>query len=455
MLQPVTNRFATCMSLPSRLSLLHISVTTSSLFHRSPHFRLSMPRSYSPDDIVVDSEPERERRRKVIDLPERVHGVLEQTNRKSEALMSVRSSFNSRAGQNTVIEISDSDSSPSVRGRPSNSQTFIQPRSALPESNLDNKTSFSTLDYSAPPKDSDIKGHIELSPLLWSRSLLSLDSDKYGYTNLNSSRFVSKDCRPAMNVIAPKNAVAGPSRTVTTTASSINKAKRPSKKKQLALDLSEDELAKVTRCICCGIKWTARKTGAQKLAHIQPCAKRNAYNDDTVRLLVQKEIINFVSLPTGKGKEKLIIKSALHEEPQEKKTFFEDVLVEAAPKKKTKRHHQATLIENVSIARDSILARAQSVIATATPNNADLQPDPISVDVGHNENNEHLPLTQGFTRSALVQRQGSRLTSLFADIHSSPSPEPPDERRQQTSTYTHDHESREGGKEKNKSSLYV
>ena len=55
------------------------------------------------------------------------------------------------------------------------------------------------------------------------------------------------------------------------------------------------------------------------------------------------------------------------EEPFVKKTLFEDVLVDAAPKQKMKPCKQGeSSLKTVSISRDSILARAQGIITTST-----------------------------------------------------------------------------------------
>lgn len=119
------------------------------------------------------------------------------------------------------------------------------------------------------------------------------------------------------------------------------------------------------------------------MTHIQSCAKKHGLDSGTVNLLMQKEISP--------------------EDPFVKKTFFEDVLVDAAPKQKVKRRKkEQSSLKNVSVSRDSILARAQGILSTST-NDGNHQNG--STSAGSTQGHRGMPSTQAFGRSGLAQRQ--------------------------------------------------
>ncbi|KAF8812576.1 hypothetical protein BYT27DRAFT_7252092 [Phlegmacium glaucopus] len=167
------------------------------------------------------------------------------------------------------------------------------------------------------------------------------------------------------------------------------------RQKRLPLDLLTNDVAKISRCVCCSVQWTARKSGAQKMTHIQSCAKKYALDDGTVNLLIQKEISS--------------------KEPFVKKTFFEDVLVDAAPKQKVKRRKkEESSLKTVSVSRDSILARAQGVLSTTTD---DCKYRNGSTFAGSTQGHSELPLTQAFGRSGLAQMQTLEYNTFPLDDH--------------------------------------
>jgi len=163
--------------------------------------------------------------------------------------------------------------------------------------------------------------------------------------------------------------------------------------KRLPLDLSASDVAKISRCICCNVQWTARKSGPQKMTHIQSCAKKHALDDGTVNFLIQKEISP--------------------EEPFVKKTFLEDVLVDAAPKPKAKRRKkEESSLKSASVSRASILARAQGILST---DNCNYQNG--STFAGSTQGYSELPSTQAFGRSGLAQMQTLKRNTLSLGDH--------------------------------------
>ena len=118
------------------------------------------------------------------------------------------------------------------------------------------------------------------------------------------------------------------------------------------------------------------------MTHIQSCAKKHAFDSETINLLIQKQISP--------------------EEPFVKKTLFEDVLVDAAPKQKVKRGIKEGTLKTVSTSRASILARAQGILSTSTD---DCKYQNGSTFAGLTWGHSDLPSTQAFGSSGLAQMQ--------------------------------------------------
>ena len=158
------------------------------------------------------------------------------------------------------------------------------------------------------------------------------------------------------------------------------------------------------------------------MAHMKNCARKHAYDEETMQILLQTEVRNFVpSKKVVKGKARLV-----SEEPASKKTILEDVLVDAAPKKKAKRQQHESLLSNVSQTRPTILARAQEILAPNPPNHYDNPRRGLDQDKGsfgqdrNPDDSMKFPSTQEFGKSALARIYTSK--TLFSVMHSSPPP---------------------------------
>lgn len=205
-----------------------------------------------------------------------------------------------------------------------------------------------------------------------------------GSSKLNLDRFVFKSSRTPRNLqVSTEPAPTKGNAVQNSTAKGLKQKRFP-----LASDV-----AKILRCVCCNVQWTARKSGAQKMTHIQSCAKKHGFDSETINLLIQKQISP--------------------EEPILKKTLFENVLVDAAPKQKVKRRKQEEgSLKTVSTSRASILARAQGILSTS-PDNCKYQnaSSSASSTQGHNE----LPSTQAFGSSGLAQMQNFESNAFSLD----------------------------------------
>jgi hypothetical protein len=129
------------------------------------------------------------------------------------------------------------------------------------------------------------------------------------------------------------------------------------------------------------------------MTHILSCAKKHAFDSETVNLLIQKQISP--------------------EEPFVKKTLFENVLVDAAPKQKVKRRKKEEgSLKTVSSSRASILARAQGILSTSAD---DCKYQNGSTFAGSTQAHSELPSTQAFGSSGLAQIQDFEWNTLCLD----------------------------------------
>ena len=212
----------------------------------------------------------------------------------------------------------------------------------------------------------------------------SEDKSFKGSSKLNLDHFMFKSSR------TPRKLQVSTEPTPSTGSAMPNSTAKGLKQKYL---LSASDVTKVLRCVCCNVQWTARKSGAQKMTHILSCAKKHAFDNETINLLIQKQI----SL----------------EEPFVKKTLFENVLVDAAPKQKTKRRKiEEGSLKTVSTSRASILARAQGLLSTSAD---DGKYQHGSTFAGSTQGHGELPSTQAFGSSGLAQMQNFESNTFSLD----------------------------------------
>jgi hypothetical protein len=224
--------------------------------------------------------------------------------------------------------------------------------------------------------------HMQFSAVLDNPS--EEDESSKGPSKLNLDRFVFKNSR------RPRNLQVSTGPAPSTSSAMPNSTAKSLKQKRLPL---ASDVTKISRCVCCNVQWTARKSGAQKMIHIQSCAKKHAFDSETINLLIQKQI----SL----------------EEPVVKKTLLENVLVDAAPKQKVKRRKKEEgSLRTVSTSRASILARAQGILSTPVD---DFKYQNGSTFAGLTHGHSELPSTQAFGRSGLAQMQNFESNTFSLD----------------------------------------
>ncbi|KAI0352892.1 hypothetical protein OH77DRAFT_1522956 [Trametes cingulata] len=176
---------------------------------------------------------------------------------------------------------------------------------------------------------------------------------------------------------------------------------------RFADDFSDAQLSRILKCVSCDLAWTTRKSLLQKMKHIQTCAKKNALTDETVRILLRKELDNLPPIASSS-------KSAASEPapPAAPETLLEDVLKDANKKKPGRRPQVLQTVKSVTETRETILDKARALLqdsgtsrgSTPVPQNATKQSSITNVA-------EMPPPTQMFSRSNVAAR------ALPADEH--------------------------------------
>lgn len=147
-----------------------------------------------------------------------------------------------------------------------------------------------------------------------------------------------------------------------TSKASKNAASFPS----IMSSFTMSQLTALSRCVVCNLAWTTRKTVPVKVSHIKSCARKNTWNEETVLVGLTKEI-GHISADTnnnemldskkrikGKGKE------IAH---QGTKTFLEDVVNDAAPRKRRQRVRDVDVtVLKPQDAHAAIMERAKALL---------------------------------------------------------------------------------------------
>lgn len=218
-----------------------------------------------------------------------------------------------------------------------------------------------------------------------------------------------------------------------TLPSSRNKTTQAKPPPTRTMDFLTPDLAQISRCVCCALAWTARKTSTQKMLHIRSCAKKHGFTEDTLQILLHKEAEKLpATVPSRKGKEKEL--GSLPEESFSKKTYMEDILVGVDPRKKVKSKDSRILVTNISETRGNILSRARLVLSSSntslgsTPVVHSTEPTLNATGINDGDYDYLLPSTQAFGQSSLGQFQGATSKPLFALTSPPPSPSPSQDR---------------------------
>lgn len=232
-----------------------------------------------------------------------------------------------------------------------------------------------------------------------SRFRLNLGSFAYA----SDSRSSSRASRPPARTYHSNSG--RESSTPISDASSVQKARRARTKKAI-LDhgATEAEIASLTKCASCDWSWTTRKANDVKVRHMEDCAKKKGFDQETMRIRLRRVLDETPERPLSKGKSKGKAKAAA-EPDDEPKTFMEEVVEQAAPKRKGRRRVVQSTVKDIAQTSDAIFSRLGAVLGRQE----------------QQEENAEPPRTQPFGRSALaaaLSRPGRKGISGFGSSNS-------------------------------------
>ncbi|RDX55689.1 hypothetical protein OH76DRAFT_1478311 [Lentinus brumalis] len=343
----------------------------------------SQTNSDQTEDYVEDSEPEREARR----LREKA------CRKKTRSIVRPRPT-------GEVIELSDSGTSSASLAQSSPAQTHVQPLIVVDISDGSDFSSYrkpqghgevsahgdvegsvdasedTTLDETLPsirkilglpksakptagPQDASsklVREQVPEVPLPSNPEPLSAESDDEDEGPLKISRFAYTDPNAARRTASKTPSSSGRESSTPEVVSAPGKAKRvPTPPLHaFAQDFTDADLSRIRRCVSCETSWTVRKSVANKMKHIEVCARKKKLTHETIRVLLRKELNN---LPPVASTSKLPAVPA----PVAPETLLEDALKDAQ-KKKGRRPQVLQTVKAVQETRSNILDRARQLL---------------------------------------------------------------------------------------------
>ncbi|KAJ3739521.1 hypothetical protein DFH05DRAFT_1530306 [Lentinula detonsa] len=230
---------------------------------------------------------------------------------------------------------------------------------------------------------------------------------------LRLARFAHISARPA----GPSKSKVTPSLAIRTMSTSVGSSRpAPTKKtaaqslvQRLSDEFTVDSVSRLLVCVCCDLTWTTRKSVPQKFSHIRTCAKKHGIKDDTLINMVRKGIEN-APVIQSKDKGKAVVSDV-----SAPKTFFDEVMNNAAPKKRTRRQEIPSTIRDIGQMRNAIMSRARTVVAKGNSNIRAFREHRISERFSDSDSsNGFLPsLTPRFGKSNLASRSSLQARPMF------------------------------------------
>uniref|UniRef100_A0A0W0EZE7 Uncharacterized protein n=1 Tax=Moniliophthora roreri TaxID=221103 RepID=A0A0W0EZE7_MONRR len=350
------------------------------------------------DEIVEDSEPEREALRQELN---KLRGSTLSSSDKGKQSLKDDNEDVEQADVISVIEISDD----SVTVPPPAQKA----RQKTPEeiSVLDISSSSSSASPALPPKPTtftsepivrvtnESDGAIDDLPSDDDLPSLFLSNFAFATSNKPGGVKSTATVRNFATLAASKN-----------TSSGIPEKNAPKKPPRciihkFAEQFTDEQLSRLLKCVACDVRWTVRKSASQKVTHIRSCAKKNGFQDETVCRLIRKELEKVLPASSGdKGKGEAEVEPLAE-------TIFNEMVHDAAPKKRTKRQEVVTTLKALSETRSAILDRAKTIFAQNNHAYHARQQEQVLPSLGG------LPSTSGFGVSGLGRTKG-RQQSIFS-----------------------------------------
>ncbi|KAG2156194.1 hypothetical protein DEU56DRAFT_224120 [Suillus clintonianus] len=229
---------------------------------------------------------------------------------------------------------------------------------------------------------------------------LSSDSESESHLKLSRFAFRAPSSKPKitdLGGLSRSGSVVATEQIPGSTSAAKARLKRPNVQR-FSNDFSDKQLASLTNCVSCNLKWTSTKTASQKVIHIQNCAKKKFISDETVRTLIRKEIQSS-SDQNASGHQKTT------EGGQKPATFLETVVNEVSRTKKGRRPVVLGTVKSLPETRGSILGRARAVLDTSLQHGDSVVGAQVSGWAQGSRSD--VPCTQAFGTSMLARRADS------------------------------------------------
>ncbi|KAG1752649.1 uncharacterized protein EDB91DRAFT_1243412 [Suillus paluster] len=226
-----------------------------------------------------------------------------------------------------------------------------------------------------------------------------LSSDSEGESRLKLSRFAfgalsSKTKVTNLGGLSRSGSAAATETLRESTSTTKARLKRPNVHR-FSNEFSDTQLASLTNCVSCSLEWTSAKIASQKIVHIQNCAKKKCLSDETIRILIRKEIQSSSDQNASERGEQ---KTA---EGEKSATFLETVVDEVSRTKRGRRPQVLGTVKSLPETRGSILGRARAVLDTS------MQHGDSVVGARAQGGRSDVPCTQAFGTSMLARRTDS------------------------------------------------
>lgn len=173
------------------------------------------------------------------------------------------------------------------------------------------------------------------------------------------------------------------------------------------------ELSRVLKCPSCLLSWTVLKTNPMKIQHIRTCAKKSGMPVEVVRTVMEQDLLSVPASGPSKKVEskkptsKKTLQQTIVHIPDSTQTFLNDVVDEAAPKKRSRHKTQAPIsVKPVSQALDAISNRAKSLFdddrLSSSSSSSFTGAGMKGIDTQSGENS-YPPATQPFSNSRIAE----------------------------------------------------
>ena len=177
------------------------------------------------------------------------------------------------------------------------------------------------------------------------------------------------------------------------------------------------QLQKLTRCVCCQIPWTTRKSAPGKLNHIQKCARKSSLTEEAVRLMIEQDLRALATQgDLKKGKCKTV---AL-----EPATLLEGIVANTNTKTKGRKKEMPTTVLQVAETHNVIYSRARALFEE--PEESDIPPFPATQGFAPSKLGRNIQPHSNATQSFQKSRLGtSRRVPGFEDSDEASDSDPP------------------------------